>query len=295
MFIRCIPPNLSMAIYSDEKRPILAKWIKFTLFLNVVLFILLVLVWTGMAGPNAALTHTGNYATLLIGLNVASFLFYEALYRPDDDGVRRIAEILGSLQVVFSCITLLFILGTIAIAFSPSLGGFLPVTGAGPAAPGPVQTVVAASATQAAARPTECYQTANGCMPIPPAPTIPLQGTAITAADDPILGSFVFDKAQFDPKVNYNSRAGNYEYRYESVPLDHSPDIRWTFRIDGAVLFNDNNSGELLRTGTWSKSVLSPSGITEYKIRRGNFDYRGSFVDSRFRITSPDFWNMTKV
>ena len=28
-----------MAIYSDEKRPILAKWIKFTLLFNVLLFV----------------------------------------------------------------------------------------------------------------------------------------------------------------------------------------------------------------------------------------------------------------
>lgn len=281
-----------MAIYSDEKRPVLAKWIKITFFVNVVLFLLLVLVWLAMVGPFAALTHTGNYATLLIGLNVAAFLFYEALYRPDDDGVRRLAEIFGSLQVVASCLSLLFILGTIALAISPSLGGILPVASQQTAA-NAMPTIVAAAATQVAAQPTECYQTASGCMPIPPAPTLPPQGAKITTPDDPILGSFVFDKAQFDPKQNYYSRAGNYEYRYQSVPLDHSPDVKWTFRDDGVILFADNN-GVLLRTGTWSKTELS-TGKTEYKVRRGNYDYRGSFTDDTFQITAPDFWKMTKV
>jgi hypothetical protein len=283
-----------MAIYSDEKRPILAKWIKITFFVNVILFLLLVLVWLAMVGPFAALTHTGNYATLLIGLNVAAFLIYEALYRPDDDGVRRLAELLGSLQVVFACLTLLFILGTIALAFSPSLGGILPVTGSQPSAASEMPTIVAAAATQVAAQPTECYQTAQGCLPIPPAPTVPPAGKKIAAADDPILGSFIFDKIQFDPKQNYYSRAGNYDYRYLSVPLDHSPDIRWTFRDDGVVLFNDNNNGNLLRTGTWSEAETI-TGKIEYRIKRGNYDYRGSFTDDKFEITSPDFWKMDKV
>jgi hypothetical protein len=283
-----------MAIYSDEKRPILAKWIKLTFFINVVLFLLLVLVWMGMAGPMAALTHTGNYATLLIGLNVAAFLIYEALYRPDDDPVRRAAEALGSLQVVVACVTLLLILGTIALAFSPGLAGLLPVTGAQPAAASAMPTIVAAAATEVAAQPTECYKTATGCLPMPPAPTVPPKGAKITSSDDPILGSFVFDKVQFDPKQNYYSRAGNYDYRYLSVPLDHSPDIRWTFRDDGIILFSYSTNGSLLRTGTWSTTQLS-TGKTEYRIKRGNYDYRGIFLDTVFQINSPDFWNMTKV
>jgi hypothetical protein len=284
-----------MAIYSDEKRPILAKWIKITLLINVVLFLLLVLVWLGMVGPMAALTHTGNYATLLIGLNVAAFLIYESLYRPDDDPVRRVAEILGSLQVVIACVTLVLILGTIALAFSPGLAGLFPVTGSKPAAASEMPTIVAAAATQVAAQPTECYRTATGCLPMPPAPTIPLQGARMTSSDDPILGSYIFDKFQFDPKQNYFSRAGNYDYRYLSVPLDHSPDIKWTFRDDGVILFSYSANGSLLRTGIWSTSQLS-TGKTEYKIMRGNYDYRGSFSDdNKFRITSPDFWNMTKV
>jgi len=283
-----------MAIYSDEKRPILAKWIKITLLINVVLFLLLVLVWLGMVGPYAALTHTGNYATLLIGLNVAAFLIYEALYRPDDDPVRRLAEALGSLQVVIACVTLLLILGTIALAFSPGLAGLLPVAGSKPAAAGEMPTIVAAAATQVAAQPTECYQTAKGCLPMPPAPTVPPQGAKITSQDDPIIGTFVFDKSQFNPKQNYYSRAGNYDYRYLSVPLDYSPDIRWTFRDDGVVLFSYISNGSLLRTGTWSTTTLG-TGRTEYRIKRGNLDYRGSFLDNVFQINSPDFWNMTKV
>ncbi len=84
-----------MAIYSDEKRPILAKFIKYLLFINVIFFILLVLFWMLMAGPAAAINHTGINATILIGLNVFAFLIYEQLFRPDDDGGRRSAELLA--------------------------------------------------------------------------------------------------------------------------------------------------------------------------------------------------------
>ncbi len=130
-------------------------------------------------------------------------------------------------------------------------------------------------------------------MPYAPAATTPPMGTPVSE-NDPIAGSYVFDKAQFDPKTNYYSRAGNYEYNYQSVPLDHSPDITWTFRDDGVVLFSDTMKGTLLRTGTWSRTDLG-MGKYEYRIKRGNNDYRGTFQDGKFRITSPDFWNMTKT
>jgi hypothetical protein len=284
-----------MAIYADEKRPVLAKWIKYTLFINVLFFILLVFFWMLMAGPSAAISHTGTYATILIGLNVASFLIYEQLFRPDDDPWRRAAEALGSLQVLCSCLTLLLILGTIALALSPGLAGVLPVAaGSQPVATAAVPTGdPVPAATQTVVKSTECYQTSTGCVPYPPTATIPPYGTQVLQ-NDPIIGSFIFDKTQFDPKQNYHSRAGNYEYNYLSVPLDHSPDIKWTFRDDGVLLFYDTTTGNLLRTGTWTKTDLG-KGKAEYRIKRGNYDYRGSFQDTVFRITSPDFWNMTKV
>lgn len=284
-----------MAVYSDERRPALANLIKITLLANVVFFIILILFWVLRSGINAALVHTGTFATILIGLNFASFLIYEQLFRPDDDPLRRISEVLGSLQVLFSIVSLFLLLGTIALAISPGLGGFLPVSPASQ----PVMTAAApdsgtsAASTQAAAKPTECYQTSTGCMPIAPDPTVPPAGAAIVQ-NDPIVGSFIFDKVQFDPKTNYYSRAGNYDYNYKSVPLDHSPDIRWTFREDGVILFYDNNKGDLLRLGTWSKADLG-MGRYEYRIKRSNFAYRGEFQDGALRITSPDFWNMTKV
>lgn len=284
-----------MAVYSDERRPALANLIKFTLLVNVVFFIILILFWILRSGINAALIHTGTFATILIGLNFASFLIYEQLFRPDDDPLRRIAEILGSLQVLCSLISLFLLLGTIAIAIVPGLGGILPVTPSSqPVAAAPTAGNGALSLqTTAVAKPTECYQTSTGCMPIAPDPTEPPLGKSIVQ-NDPIIGSFIFDKLQFDPKTNYYSRAGNYEYNYKSVPLDHSPDIRWTFRDDGVILFSDNNKGTLLRMGTWSKADLG-MGNYEYRIKRGNYNYRGSFQNGEFRITDPDFWNMTKV
>jgi hypothetical protein len=130
-------------------------------------------------------------------------------------------------------------------------------------------------------------------MPYAPAPTEPPRGTPISS-NDPIVGSFIFDKAQFDPKQNYNSRAGNYEYNYQSVPLDHSPDIKWTFRDDGVVLFYDLGNGNLLRIGEWSKTDQGNDKF-EYRIKRGNYDYRGSFEGAAFRITSPTSWTMVKA
>jgi hypothetical protein len=293
IFISRIPQNSHMAIYSDEKRPILAKLIKYALFANVVLFILLVLLWVLMAGLSAGITHTGINATILLGLNVAAFLIYEQLFRPEDDGWRRIAEILGSLQIVCSCVAVLVVLGAIALAVVPGLAGTPEAQGTHPAAAGALSGALPAD-TQVNAAPTNCYRTSTGCMPIAPDPTAPPRG-ATTYADDPIIGSFIFDKAQFSYKIDYNSKAGNYEYNYKSVPLDHSPDIRWTFRDDGVILFYDNNKGTLLRTATWTKATSS-KGLPEYRIKRGNTEYRGSFVtDEIFQINSPDFWNMTKI
>jgi hypothetical protein len=284
--------NTHMPLYSDERRPVLAQWIKYTLFINVVVFILVVLFWILIAGLSAAITHTGSYATVLMGLNVAAFLFYEKLLQPEDSSGRIAAEVLGSLQVAAACLELLLILGTVALAVSPGLAGVLPLTVSQPVTTAATQAPVAA-ATTAVATPTECYQTAQGCMPLPPTVTMPPRGNPV-APGDPIIGSFIFDKVQFSPKQNYYSRAGNYEYNYLSVPLDHSPDITWTFRDDGVLLFTDTTNGNLLRTGTWTKTDLG-KGKAEYKIRRGNYDYRGQFQDTVFRITSPDFWNMTKT
>jgi hypothetical protein len=284
-----------MAVYSDERRPVLANLIKYTLLVNVVFFIILILFWTLRSGLDAALVHTGTFATILIGLNFASFLIYEQLFRPDDDPLRRICEILGSLQVLASVVSLILILGTIILALAPGLGGFLPVAPVSQ----PVETIAASgtgptpAAPSVSAKPTECYQTSTGCMPIAPDPTVPPVGSAVVQ-NDPIIGTFIFDKIQFDPKTNYYSRPGNYDYNYKSVPLDHSPDIKWTFREDGVILFYDVNKGTLLRLGTWSKDSLG-MGKYEYRIKRSNFVYRGAFENGAFRITSPDFWNMTKV
>ena len=287
-----------MAVYSDERRPMLANLIKFTLFINVVLFIILVIFWILRAGIEGGLTHTGTYATILLGLNAAAFLFYEQLFRPDDDGLRNIAEILGTLQVLCSCITILLILGTILLTVVPGLEGILPLSGGSQpvvttTVPG-VTVSVAATQTVAGVTATGCYQTSTGCTPYPPTATIPPYGSP-SMKDDPIIGSYIFDKTQFDPKTNYNSRAGNYEYGYLVVPLDYSPDIKWTFRDDGVLLFHDTTDGKLLRTGTWTKTT-SGKLVPEYRIVRGNRDYRGSFKESgEFRITSPNIWNMVKV
>jgi hypothetical protein len=281
-----------MALYSDEKRPILAKWIKYTFFANVLFFILLVLFWILMAGLPAGLSHTGANATILIGLNLAAFLFYEQLFRPEDDGARTAAEALGSLQVVASIVSLLLILGAVALAVVPGAAGVPAGQQALPAATGLPPGLPATTPVNAV--PTNCYQTASGCMPIAPEPTVPPEGDPVHA-NDPVLGSYVFDKSQFSYKEEYNSKPGNYDYNYKSVPLDHSPDIKWTFRDDGLLLFYDTTNGNLLRTATWT-TATSAKGVAEYRIKRGNTEYRGSFLTPQiFQINTPDYWNMTRV
>jgi hypothetical protein len=282
-----------MAMNSDEKPPILAQWIKYALFLNVLFFLILVLFWILTAGLTTAAARTGTQAMVLVGLNVAAFLIYEQLFRPDDDFWRKIAKFLGYIQVAGSCLSFLFIVVTIALIISPGLSGFLSAAaGSQPVTAG--TTLFSTTTTvPAVMKPTDCYQTSTGCMPLAPSPTVPPYGNPIRK-NDSIIGSFIFDKAQFSPKEEYKSRAGNYEYNYLSVPLDHSPDIQWTFRDDGVLLFYDTTNGNLLRTGTWTKSE-SGTGKTEYRVKRGNLEYRGMIQDDVFQITYPDYWKMIKT
>ena len=44
----------------------------------------------------------------------------------------------------------------------------------------------------------------------------------------------------------------------------------------------------------WSKTTAGKV-VPEYRITRGNYDYRGQFKDTVFQITSPNVWNMEKV
>lgn len=158
----------------------------------------------------------------------------------------------------------------------------------------PIPTVTKNSSSQSVVvEPTGCVLTASGCIPIPTSPTVPPSGES-KMQNEPIVGSFIFEKSQFKSGEIYYSTLGKPEYDFKVVPLDHSPDIKWTFRDDGVVLFYDRNSGNLLRTGTWTKTD-STNSKTEYQIKRGNWYYKGIYDKNGFRIILPDFWNMTKI
>ena len=117
-----------------------------------------------------------------------------------------------------------------------------------------------------------------------PQPTPAYTGT--TMQNDPIIGTYIFNPGQFDSKVveklDYFSELSSPEFYYR-VPLDISPDITWTFRDDGVLLFFQNNisssdtslrrfwrnsSGYFLRSGTW-KVLESENYQTKYQVSWG--------------------------
>jgi hypothetical protein len=140
--------------------------------------------------------------------------------------------------------------------------------------------------------------------------------------NDPIIGTYVFDPSQFKDvdveRMDYFSRAGSSEYD-TVVPLDISPDIKWTFRDDGILLFYQNNitcrsttsyedhprcawqqsNGAFLRSGTWKK-IESENGVNKYLITRKKFafplhEYTVIYDKNGVRLTQPNSLNMTKI
>jgi hypothetical protein len=140
--------------------------------------------------------------------------------------------------------------------------------------------------------------------------------------NDPIIGTYVFDPSQFKTvdveRMDYFSRAGSLEYD-TVVPLDISPDIKWTFRDDGILLFYQNNincnlttsyedhprcawqqfNGAFLRNGTWKK-IESENGVNKYQITRKKFafplhEYTVIYDKNGIRLTQPNSLNMTKI
>jgi hypothetical protein len=147
-------------------------------------------------------------------------------------------------------------------------------------------------------------------------PPIPSYNGKITQ-NDPIIGTYIFDPSQFKSvdveRLDYFSRLDSSEYYY-IVPLDISPDIKWTFRDDGVLLFFQNNitcsedslrrfwrnsSGDFLRNGTWKKLESGNDG-NKYQITWGCFgqrshDYIVTYDKNGVRLTQPNLLNMTKI
>jgi len=139
-----------------------------------------------------------------------------------------------------------------------------------------------------------------------------------TMQNDPIIGTYVFNSSQFKTvdveRMEYFSTLGSSEYDRKVVPLDISPDIKWTFRDDGILLFYQNDivcsddsprrawkqsNGVFLRNGTWKK-IESENGVNKYQITRKAFgspahEYLVIYDKTGVRLTSPNSLNMTKI
>jgi hypothetical protein len=148
-------------------------------------------------------------------------------------------------------------------------------------------------------------------------PTAP-QYTDKIMQNDPIIGTYVFDPSQFKSvdveRLDYFSTLGSSEYDHTVVPLDISPDIKWTFRDDGILLFNQNtitssddslrsawkkSNGVFLRNGTWKK-IESENEVNKYQITRKTFGYPAHeytviYDKNGVRLTQPNSLNMTKI
>jgi hypothetical protein len=276
-----------MAIYSLETRFKLAKWVKYAIYINIVLFLMLVFFAYIESDASAATVEAGkNFISLLV-FTFAAYLVMEKLRKPEDDFWRKIAEVLGTIQVCSACLGLVIIGGAFIFGLYAGLTGISLDIG-----PKPVATYNTVAIVTITPQSEGCIMTSSGCIPIPPSPTIPPYGNKLWQ-NDPIIGSFVFNKSQFEKDEIYYSRLGNSEYNYQVVPLDYSPDIKWTFRDDGIILFYDIRNGNLLRTGTWSKDDYGEK--SEYKIKRGNWDYRITYQKGVFQVTRPNVWNLIKT
>jgi hypothetical protein len=150
---------------------------------------------------------------------------------------------------------------------------------------------------------------------LPPPPIPVYSGKKVS--NDPIIGTYIFDPNQFRSvdveRLDYFSKLDSVEYYYV-VPLDISPDIKWTFRDDGILLFYQNNitcsddsprrfwrnsSGDFLRNATW-KRIESGKEEIKYQITWSCFghpshDYIVTNDKNGVRLTQPELLNMTKI
>ena len=148
-------------------------------------------------------------------------------------------------------------------------------------------------------------------------PTVPSYNDRIMQ-NDPIIGTYIFDQSQFKSvdveRLDYFSTLGSAEYDRKVVPLDISPDIKWTFRDDGILLFYQNDitssddslrsawkktNGVFLRNGTW-KRLDSQNDEIKYQITRKTFGYQAHeytviYDKTGVRLTQPNSLNMTKI
>lgn len=95
-----------MAFYSDVHRLKLAKWVKYAIIISVlivVIFAVLISITKGLQQGSDYISK--NIFSMIIGLLVP-LLVYEKLQKQEDDNWRKLAEILGTIQVAGAIIAL---------------------------------------------------------------------------------------------------------------------------------------------------------------------------------------------
>lgn len=93
-----------MAIYSEENGLKLAKWVKYAIFINAAVTGLVVLMLVITSDPSKVASQAGRELSPLIGFVIIAALVHEKLQKSEDDDWRKLAEIIGSVQVFFTAL-----------------------------------------------------------------------------------------------------------------------------------------------------------------------------------------------
>ena len=110
-----------MAFYSDINRLKLAKWVKIAILINISIVVIFGIVIAITMGSQSAIDYVSkNIISGIVGLLVP-ILVYEKLQKPEDDGWRKLAEILGTIQVGAAIIALLITIVVILSILLPSV------------------------------------------------------------------------------------------------------------------------------------------------------------------------------
>ena len=100
--------TLYMVFYKNKNRLNLAKWVKNFLILDIITYILLLLIFP-------ILWSIGyNFVLLIIG-TIVSYLIYEKLLKYKDNNLRKLAEILVTINVSLNAIFCIIITAAIII------------------------------------------------------------------------------------------------------------------------------------------------------------------------------------
>ena len=98
-----------MAFYKNKNRLKLAKWVKYFFIFDIIVFIFLLLI-----NPNFWANNAYTLGSLAFGV-IITFLIYDELLKYKDNNWRKLAEILGTLNVGLNAVFYIIIIGAIFI------------------------------------------------------------------------------------------------------------------------------------------------------------------------------------